>query len=537
MLNLLATARPATVHSSPHSASVACPLVQDGEPIGAKEMPRDTAHNRSEWPVPYTDTEAESANTENRAVADESPHFELPETRSASSSTLCDNDGSPDTAIADDKFHQLPRWTRQSKRRGLLSRCATTLLILLSIVIGISIYIWRREANLAAIWIPDEASRRFGEKPLPPPLNRTSITQYKLPLRTQGRYIVDGDDKRFKLHSVNWYGASDELFVPGGLDKQNRSVIAQTIRKLGFNTVRLPYADELVTANPVIDYPLVAANPDLAGLHALDVFEAVVAALTDAGIGIVINNHITSATWCCGANPCDSGWANDHLGMFCRVKQTEEEWMENWETVMDRFIGNPLVIGADLRNEVRGLWGTMPWDRWASAAERCGNRLLSMNPDWLVIVEGTESANDLSGARNRPVELDVANKLVYSAHVYSWSGWGSWAGRFAQRSYSSFSKTMRQNWAYLLEGEGIDVPVPVWVGELGASRQPSRGAARYWQNLWRFLREVDADFGYWAINPRQPHDNVTEMYSLVEDDWVTPVVDYRMMDMLELMRA
>lgn len=533
----LTTVRPATAHPSPHPGSVACPLVEHGQPIGAKEMPRDTAQPKSKWLGPYTDTKLEPANSENTIAADELPQFELSEIRSASGCTLCDDSASPDLATADDKNHKLPRWTQQSKRRRLLSRCATTLLILLPIVIGISVYVSHREANLSAIWIPDEASRRFGEKPLPLPLNRTSITQYNLPLRTHGRYIVDGNGKRFKLHSVNWYGASDELFVPGGLDIQNRAVIAQTIRKLGFNTVRLPYADELVTANPVIDHPLVAANPDLAGLRALDVFEAVVAALTDAGIGVVINNHITSATWCCGANPCDSGWANNHLSMFCRVKQTEEEWMANWETVMDRFIGNPLVIGADLRNEVRGLWGTMPWNKWASAAERCGNRLLSMDPDWLIIVEGTESANDLSGARNRPVQLDVASKLVYSAHVYSWSGWGSWGGRFAQRSYSSFSKTMRHNWAYLLEGKGIDTPVPVWVGELGASRHPSRGSARYWQNLWRFLKEVDADFGYWAINPRQPHDNVTETYSLVEDDWVTPVVDYRMMDMLELMRA
>ena len=28
-----------------------------------------------------------------------------------------------------------------------------------------------------------------------------------------------------------------------------------------------------------------------------------------------------------------------------------------------------------------------------------------------------------------------------------------------------------------------------------------------------------------------------ESYSLVEDDWVTPVLDYRLKDMTELMRA
>ena len=87
-----------------------------------------------------------------------------------------------------------------------------------------------------------------------------------------------------------------------------------------------------------------------------------------------------------------------------------------------------------MRNEVRGLWGTMPWRRWAEAAESCGNRLLEMNPDWLIVVEGTESANDLSGAATRPVELAIPNRLVYSGHVYAWSGWGSVEGRFCKRS-------------------------------------------------------------------------------------------------------
>ncbi|KAF4512566.1 hypothetical protein G6O67_001686 [Ophiocordyceps sinensis] len=398
---------------------------------------------------------------------------------------------------------------------------------------GLVSYLRKREARLGARWVPDPESRRFAKEPLPPPLERTGIRAYQLPLRTRGRHIVDVNNRRFRMSSVNWYGASDELFVPGGLHVRHRAAIAETIRSMGFNSVRLPYADELVRANPVIDAHLVRANPDLAGRRAMDVLEAVTVALTEAGLAVIINNHITSATWCCGADPCDAGWANDHLGPLCRVRQTEEQWMQNWEAVMGRFVDNPLVIGADLRNEVRGLWGTMPWAKWAAAAERCGNRLLRLNPDLLIVVEGTESANDLSGARGRPVGLDVANRLVYSAHVYSWSGWGSLEGRFAQRGYASFARTMRDNWAYLLETD----TAPVWVGELGAPRDPGRGDAHYWKNLWRFLKSVDADFGYWALNARKPKDNEPETYSLLADDWETPVLDYRMKDMLELMRA
>ena len=387
------------------------------------------------------------------------------------------------------------------------------------------------EAATDAQWTPDAESISFSKRPLPAMPERSRITQFALPLRTKGRNIVDQDGRRFKLSSINWYGASDELFVPGGLEVQHRSVIAQSIKRLGFNSVRLPYADELVTQNPIIDSRLLKANPDLIGRRALDILDAVTATLTEEGIAVVVNNHITRATWCCGANPCDAGWANDHLMGICKVQQTEDEWIRNWETVMARYANNSLVIGADLRNEVRGLWGTMPWSRWASAAERCGNRLLKMNSNWIIVVEGTESANDLRGARARPVKLDVAHRLVYSAHVYAWSGWGSWGGRFSKRTYGSFRDSMRNHWGYLLDED----TAPVWVGEVGASDSPTVGDANYWKNLLRYLKEVDADFGYWALNPRKPKGNTTETYALVADDWITPVLDYRMKDMVDLM--
>lgn len=394
-------------------------------------------------------------------------------------------------------------------------------------------YLWKAEAALAVPWVPDPGARLFAQRPLPAPLEDKAIGAYTLPLHTKGRYVVDANDKRFKMASINWYGASDELFVPGGLDVQHRSTIAKTIRRLGFNSVRMPYADELVITNPKIQPHLLAANPDLVGLRALDVFEAVVQSLTEEGLAVIINNHITSATWCCGADPCDAGWANDHLGPLCRIPQTEEDWIQHWETVMERFVNNPRVIGADLRNEVRGVWGTMKWDKWAAAAENCGNRLQKMNPDWLIIVGGTESNNDLSGVLKRPVELAIRNKVVYSAHIYSWSGWGSLEGRYSKRSYASFVRSMRRNWAYLVEGN----MVPVWIGEFGAPHHPGIGDANYWQNLLRYLKAIDADFGYWAINPRKPKDDEKETYALVEDDWITPILDYRMRDMVELMRA
>lgn len=363
-----------------------------------------------------------------------------------------------------------------------------------------------------------------------------ATTNYTPPFHTQGRHILDAVGVQVKLASINWYGASDTDFVPGGLEVRHRDEIARLIRDLGFNSVRLPYADEIVVNNPIVDSKVIAANQDLlrdgAPPLSLEVFHAVVESLTAAGLLVIVNNHITQATWCCGINPCDLSWRNDWFGggWLCRIPQTEEGWIANWETVMRPLVSNPLVLGADLRNEVRGLWGTMHWAVWAAAAEKASERLLALNPQWLMFVEGISSANDLSGVRARPVQLSVPGRVVYSAHVYKWSGWGS--GRpFARRSYEDFAEEMWRNWGYLL---AQDV-APVWVGEMGAPEHPSAtpGDSNYWQHLVRFLAAVDAGWGYWALNARKASGE-WEGYGLVGDDWESVRWDYRLDDLRRL---
>jgi aryl-phospho-beta-D-glucosidase BglC (GH1 family) len=349
-----------------------------------------------------------------------------------------------------------------------------------------------------------------------------ATTVFTPPFHTRGRHIQDAEGRKVKLASINWYGASDIHFIPSGLDVQHRDDIAQLIRNLGFNSVRLPYADEMVDKNPVINSSLIASNMDLLQTAttpgeptALDVYHAVVESLTAAGLLVIVNNHITQATWCCGINLCDTGWSNDWFGgsLFCRIPQTEEQWIRNWETVMRPLAGKPLVLGADLRNEPRGLWGTLGWEDWASAAEKASERLLDINPDWLMIMEGISSANDLSRVRERPVQLSRPGRVVYSAHVYKWSGWGD-LYPYSQRTYGEFAAAMDKNWAYLLS-EHI---APVWVGEFGMPGEPSAGDQNYWNHLVQFLAEVDTSWGYWALNARKP-DGEFESYGLVGDSW------------------
>lgn len=210
-------------------------------------------------------------------------------------------------------------------------------------------------------------------------------------------------------------------------------------------------------------------------------------------------------------NLCDSSWKNDHLGPVCKIRQTTETWIDNWKTIMRPFINDPLVVGADLRNEPRGLWGTMNWNAWAAAAEAASEALLEMQPDWLMFIEGISSANDCSGARKRPVQLSIPNRVVYSSHVYAWSGWGS-LETYRSRAYPSFAMDMERNWGFLLTGD----IAPVWVGEFGAPHGADAGDHHYWDSLMKYLEETDADFGYWAINPRVSTSKVEVRSRLIQ---------------------
>jgi endoglucanase len=375
-------------------------------------------------------------------------------------------------------------------------------------------------------------------------------TTFTPPFQTAGRHIVDANGQRFKLASVNWYGASDIYFVPGGLDFRHRSEIAQTIRRMGFNSVRFPYSDQMVIDNPVIPPELISANLDLLDSHdlkrdanssregeqlkgprAMDVYKACVETMTDAGLAVIPNNHITNAHWCDGKNLCDASWKNDHYGTICKVRQTTETWIDHWIEIMKPYVNNPLVIGADLRNEPRGLWGTMTWNMWATAAEKASEALLRLNPNWLMFVEGISSANDCSGARTRPVELSIPDRVVYSSHVYAWSGWSTLVP-YKKRPYPSFALDMEHNWGFLIRGN----IAPVWVGEFGTSHSGNEGDHHYWDNLMKYLADTDADFGYWALNPRKPENYDNETYGLLADDWETAIDDWRYAGLRKLMQ-
>lgn len=104
--------------------------------------------------------------------------------------------------------------------------------------------------------------------------------------------IVDSDNTRVKFACVNWYGFHIEEMVVNGLDRRPLGEIADDIKSMGFNCVRLVYAIETVYSNTFVPMWRISENPELFGLKPIEIYDVVVDALTSRGIMVILNNHV-----------------------------------------------------------------------------------------------------------------------------------------------------------------------------------------------------------------------------------------------------
>jgi endoglucanase len=330
------------------------------------------------------------------------------------------------------------------------------------------------------------------------------------PLHTHGHDILDSTGHTVRLTSVNWYGFDQKEFVAGGLDHAPLSVIVQEIADLGVNSVRLPWANETLEHDPVVPDYAVKANPQFKGKHAMEVMDAVIHALAEAHLMVILDNHMSNADWCCS----DS----DGNGLWYNAEYPEWKWLADWRTIVRRYEGERWVVGADLRNELRSgaAWGGIdPKLDWHAAAERGGNAVLAANPKLLIMVESPDYSTNFVGFDKLPVRLKVADRLVYSPHAYN-------IDKHAFASYDELKQAYDARAGFLLHSEP---GIPLWVGEFGTCQTLNCGATSDWFVMYiRYMKENDLAWSYWALNGTQSsgasrkYDSV-ESYGLLSTDY------------------
>jgi aryl-phospho-beta-D-glucosidase BglC (GH1 family) len=366
-------------------------------------------------------------------------------------------------------------------------------------------------------------------------------------LSTQQNQIVDSCGNKIKLKSVNWYGAHESSEVVGGLDHQSLEYIVTLIKNGGFNSVRLSFSNQMLHNTLAVDPARVAANPALVSKTPLEVFDDVVNALTDAGLIVILNNHTTTSTWCCGF---------DYNGLWYHPRnQTTEQWIDDWTMLAKRYRDNPLVAGYDLRNEVRTTkyqntifpenpnWGLGDKNDWKLAATSAGNAIHKVNPKVLIIVEGINWSGIpmlggyrpmLTEVKDNPIVLAVPHKLVYQEHVYAFTG-PSHTGdplssighsRYSDMDEATLRATLDKEFGYISELRHA-YTAPVWLGEFGVSGENASELDKDW---FRFVTNylIDKDMGWalWALNPERA-DGTDDFFGLMNKDWSGYREDWR----------
>lgn len=388
---------------------------------------------------------------------------------------------------------------------------------------------------LTGVAVPGAAATSASSRPAPSAATQEAGA-WTAPLSTRGRYIVDADGKRFRLKSANWDGAQgswtgsgdvsdpathhsgqDSHGIPLGLDRVAIPSLLGDFHALGINSVRLPFSNEMIHTTAPVPDSAVAANPGLRGKTPLQVYDAVVAALTADGFAVVLNNHTNTTRWCCGVDG-NERWNS---------RQTTRQWADDWVFMARRYRDNSRVVGADLYNEVRRdilddpNWGLGDGHDWFAAAQEAGDRILAeADPNLLIIVEGINwtgiPADGLPHGRPllTPVRtlshtLVVSGKLVYSAHFYGYTGphhsGATGLGethdpRYQDLTSDQLEAALHDEAFYVSAESGQHFTAPVWISEFGVGSDEGGAAARAWfGHLTGYLTTADADFAYWPL--------------------------------------
>ncbi|MFD7711785.1 cellulase family glycosylhydrolase [Streptomyces sp. NPDC059786] len=332
---------------------------------------------------------------------------------------------------------------------------------------------------------------------------------------TSGRQILDEDNQAVRIAGINWFGFETSNYVVHGLWSRDYKSMIDQMKSLGYNTIRIPYSDDIFKSTTVpnsIDFSS-GKNADLQGLGSLQILDKLVAYAGQDGLKVILDRHRPDAS------------AQSALWYTSAVPETT--WITNLKSIASRYAGQDTVVGIDLHNEPHdpACWGCGDTATdWRLAAQRAGNAVLSANPNLLIFVEGVQTFNgtsgwwggNLMGVAQYPVQLDVANRVVYSAHDYATS--------VAQQSWfsdPSFPDNMPgiwdKYWGYIFK-QNI---APVWVGEFGTTLA-STTDQKWLAALATYLRPT-ATYGadsfhwtFWSWNP-----NSGDTGGILKDDWTT----------------
>ncbi len=355
-------------------------------------------------------------------------------------------------------------------------------------------------------------------------------------LHTDGSKIYDKNGNEVWLTGANWFGFNTGTNVFDGVWSCSLKSTISAIADRGINSLRVPISAEIINSWASGKYPNPnlnqAENPDLVGLNSLEVFDKTIEYCKANGVKIILDIHSAKTDAMGHMHPL---WYKDNA--------TVEDFYSAWEWIATRYKNDDTLIAFDLKNEPHGAvydgQASAIWDdsnsqnNWKAVAETCAKKILAINPNVLIMVEGIESypkegkdfssrnAGDyyitwwganLRGVKDHPIDLGAyQNKVVYSPHEYGPLVYRQpWFNKDFTKT-TLYNDCWGDNWAYIME----DDIAPIFIGEWGGFLDG--GDNEEWMKYLReYIIENKIHHTFWCINA-----NSGDTGGLLKDDFKT----------------
>ncbi len=347
-------------------------------------------------------------------------------------------------------------------------------------------------------------------------------------LNAQGNKLYDSNGKEVRLTGVNWFGFETSMLYFHGIWSRDCKSMLKQIKDQGFNCIRIPWCNKILDASATIQInsygvdPYTGVSPmnavEATKTKPIEIMDIVVQWCQENNMKIILDNHSRKP----------DAYMEENLWYTSDI--SESKWISDWVTLATRYKNYDAVIAMDLDNEPHGKYsGCATWGNsnsatdWNKAAERCGNAILAVNPNVLIMVEGVEVYNgngywwgsNLMGVKDYPVQISNPKKLVYSPHEY-----GPTVYPQEWFSASDFPSNMPAIWEKNFNFIITQNIAPLLVGEFGI--RDTGGTDEVWFDTFLKYMGTSYSWTYWCWNP-----NSGDTGGLLDDQW-TNIVTWKM---------
>jgi aryl-phospho-beta-D-glucosidase BglC (GH1 family) len=359
-------------------------------------------------------------------------------------------------------------------------------------------------------------------------------------LHVKGNKIVDKDGREVWLTGTNWFGFNTGSGVFDGVWSCNMKTAFKNMADRGINFLRIPMSVQIINEWAAGIYPKSQVNdfvnPELKGKNSLELFDIAMSNCKEYGIKVMVDIH-----------SAPSAAMGHTIPLWYDGSFTTEDFYKALEWIAKRYKNDDTILAVDLKNEPHGNPNQSAefakWDNskdrnnWKYVAEEAGKKVLAINPNLLIMVEGVEAypksgydytakdewgkeskyyfnwwGGSLRGVKDYPVNLGTGNsQLVYSPHDYGPMVYKqSWF-------YDGFTKNTlyndcwKDNWAFINE-QNI---APLLIGEWGGFMDG--GPNEKWMVALRdYMIENKIHHTFWCYNA-----NSGDTGGLVTHDFIT----------------